>query len=76
MAVIKPLTNVEHLLTVREFEIFKLLGKGKTPREIGVILFLSPKTIATHRSNIMRKMHFKSTYELLHYAIKLDILTK
>ena len=66
----KRLTVAEVILTEREFEVFELFGEGKTPVEIGEVLCVSPKTISTHRCNIIRKMKFKSTYDLMYHAIR------
>ena len=74
MGIIKPLTHAEHILTERQLEIFLLYGKGKKPTEIAEILHISPKTVSTHRNDIMEKMGFKSTYDLLYYAIRLDFI--
>lgn len=69
MPFIKPLTCAEQVLTERQLEVYLLYGQGKGPTEIGKILFLSRKTISSHRDNIVRKMGFKSTYELTYHAI-------
>jgi len=76
MELIKHLTHAEQVLTAREIEVFILLGKGKAPTEIGGILHISPKTVSTHRNSIMHKMGFKSTYELMYYAIKSEIINQ
>lgn len=73
MQTIKRVTAAEQILTKRQFEIFLLYGQGKAPTEIGKILFISHKTVSTHRNTIKEKMGFKSTYALLYYAIKLDL---
>lgn len=71
--IIKRMTFAEQVLSHRELEVFRLYGLGNTPTEIGKLIHLSPKTISTHRCTIMRKMGFKSTYELMHHAIKSEI---
>ena len=58
------------VLTDREFEIFQLLGEGKTNQEIASQLHLSPKTVETHRINIRLKLKIKSTPELIRYAVQ------
>ena len=60
------------VLSDREFEIFQLFGQGKGPREIAAGLNLSPKTIETHRSNILRKLKLKNAVELMRYACQWD----
>lgn len=57
-------------LTDREFEVFRLIGAGKSVKEIADTLFLSPKTIEAHREHIKEKLNFKSSAELLRFAIR------
>ena len=57
-------------LTDREFEVFELLGQGKTNKEIAQQLHLSHKTVETHRLSICRKLKLRSTAELIRYAIQ------
>lgn len=57
-------------LTPREFEIFRLLGQGKAPKEIARDLSISIKTINNHRSNIREKLGFASFNDLLIYAVR------
>ncbi len=56
------------VLSDRELEMFQLFGRGKSPREIAASLHLSPKTVETHRSNILRKLKLKNAVELVRYA--------
>ncbi len=57
-------------LTNRELQILRLLGNGVKAREIAAQLYLSIKTIESHRQNIKRKLGLKSSGELLRYAIQ------
>lgn len=57
-------------LSPREREIVQLLAEGLSNKDIARQLQISVKTAETHRSNIMRKMHFGSLSELVRYAIK------
>lgn len=57
------------LLTEGEMRVFKQLGMGKSPTEAALALFLSPKTISTHRNNICCKMGFKDTNALIFYYV-------
>ena len=57
-------------LSDRELEVFQLIGKGKTMKEIGDELHLSPKTIEVHRSNIRHKLRVTSAAELVAYAAR------
>jgi DNA-binding NarL/FixJ family response regulator len=62
-------------LTDREFEILKLYAEGKSAKEIAKQLFVSTKTVGTHKQNIMEKLHLKSTVEMVRYAIKNGIVS-
>ena len=62
-------------LTPREKEILKLIAEGHSNRDIASMLFLSPATIQTHRSNIMLKLQVHSRSELTKYAISRGIIT-
>ena len=50
-------------LTSREQEIFAHLAEGHSLNPIGERLFISPKTVETHRTSIMRKLGVRSTIE-------------
>jgi two-component system response regulator NreC len=65
----KP-TRVD-LLTHREKEILKLLGEGLKNGEIAQLLSISDKTVAKHKSNIMRKLDCHTTSDLTVFAIQL-----
>jgi DNA-binding CsgD family transcriptional regulator len=56
-------------LTDRELEVFQLLGKGLKVREIADKLYLSTKTIESHREHIKQKLSLPSSSALLRYAI-------
>lgn len=58
----------ENPLTKRETEITKLLVMEHSNREIAELLFISVRTVETHRRNIMQKLHTKSVISLIHYA--------
>ncbi len=62
------MTPVERL-SGREFEVFRLIGKGLQPREIGTELFLSTKTVETHRLNMRRKLGFANASDLTRFAV-------
>jgi DNA-binding NarL/FixJ family response regulator len=56
-------------LSDREFEVFTLLVNGKTITEIAELLHLSAKTVSTHKTRILFKMHMNSLAELVQYAV-------
>jgi len=59
-----------HLLSDREFQVFRLLVAGKTVSEIAGQLTLSVKTVSTHKARIMQKMNLGNATELIRYAIQ------
>ena len=61
-------------LTPREQQITRLLAEGISTKDIADQLFISPKTVENHRSNIMNKLDLHSTMELVRYAAKLGII--
>lgn len=56
-------------LTDREFEVFRLIGEGRTTEEIAQHLHISPKTVDVHRFQIKEKLHLASSTALVHYAV-------
>ena len=56
-------------LSEREHQVFTMIGRGKTVKEIADELALSVKTISTYRTRILEKMAMKNNAELIHYAI-------
>ena len=58
------------ILSSREKEVLQLIAEGKSSKEIGEILFLSPKTVDVHRNNIMKKIELHTIPELTKYAIQ------
>lgn len=61
-------------LTPREQEVMRLLAEGFTVREIAEKLFISPKTVENHRSNLMHKLGLRSAIELVRYAARLGLI--
>jgi DNA-binding NarL/FixJ family response regulator len=57
-------------LTDRELEIFRMIGGGDSVKEIADKLFLSQKTVQAHREHIKEKLNFRSSAELLRFAIQ------
>lgn len=57
-------------LTDRELEIFKLIGQGKTTRQIAGELYVSVKTVETHRENIKSKLGIVNAAELSREAVQ------
>ncbi len=61
-------------LTPREQEVMRLLAEGFAVREIAEKLYISPKTVENHRSNLMRKLGLHNAVELVRYAARLGLI--
>lgn len=72
----QPETNADlySQLSDREKEIFKLYAEGKSTREIGEKLFISVKTVGTHKQHIFEKLELKTTADIVKYALKKGII--
>lgn len=57
-------------LTEREREVLILLAQGKTYQQIAETLYISPKTVDFHRTNLMRKLKLDNRTELTRYALQ------
>lgn len=66
--------NRQKNLSVREMEIFKLFAEGISNRSIADKLFISVRTVETHKNNIMKKIGLKTTVDLVKFAIKNNII--
>ena len=62
-------------LTPREREVLLFLAEGKTVREIAEIMAVSPKTVDTHKSRMMDKLHLDNMIDLAKYAIRRGIIS-
>jgi len=70
----EPQKEEEFRLTIRETEIVKLIGAEMSNAQIGEKLFISERTVETHRKNIFRKTGTKSVAGLMKYAFEKKIL--
>lgn len=74
LSLLKPNHNANDellkLLTEREIEIVSLVAKGLSSTEIGSQLFISPRTVDTHRNNIIQKLGVKGIPGLVKFAIE------
>ena len=61
-------------LTAREQEVMVLLAEGFSPKEVAAKLFMSPKTVENHRTNIMSKLGLHNALELVRYAARLGLV--
>jgi two-component system response regulator NreC len=64
----------EDPLSDREREVLRLLALGHTNQEIAQTLFLSVRTVETHRAHIMQKLRLSTRAELVRYALSEDLL--
>jgi two-component system response regulator NreC len=62
-------------LSSRQIEILKLWGDGLTNQEIADKLFISVRTVETHKNHIMQKLNLKSSVDLMKFAIRNNIIT-
>jgi len=62
------------LLSDREFQVFLSLAKGKRLTEVADNMSLSVKTISTYRSRLLEKLNLNTNGDLIHYAIKHELL--
>jgi DNA-binding NarL/FixJ family response regulator len=61
-------------LTASERHIVQLLAEGKSSKEVAVIQGIAVKTAETHRNNLMRKLGLHSICELVHYAVRNQVI--
>lgn len=62
-------------LTERESEVMKLLAEGRSIREISETLFISIKTVGSHKQNIFDKLEFENMAQLIKFALKNGIVS-
>lgn len=62
-------------LTEREIDIIRLIAEELSSNEIAERLFIAPKTVETHRHNIIKKLNVKNTVGIVKYAIKNGLVT-
>jgi two-component system, NarL family, response regulator NreC len=66
--------DLHDTLTNREREVLQLAAEGHTNAEIAGRLFISPRTVETHRANVLHKLGLRSQTELVRYALQRGIL--
>lgn len=77
----KKLTNTNGKITLpndltkREQEVLALVASGKSNQEVADDLFISTKTVDTHKNHILDKLGLKNTAELVKYAIKNKLIS-
>jgi two-component system invasion response regulator UvrY len=68
-----PEQALHQILSDREFQVLRLLASGKTVTEVAQELSLSVKTVSTYRARILQKLGYRTTAELIQYAIRNQI---
>lgn len=66
--------DIYETLTSREREVLQLAAEGHTTSEIATRLFISPRTVETHRANFMHKLALRTQTDLIRYALQRGIL--
>jgi DNA-binding NarL/FixJ family response regulator len=61
-------------LTPRQREVLQLLAEGRSMKEVGSLLNLTPRTVAFHKYRMMEQLKVKSTAELIQYAVRHHIV--
>ena len=67
---VKPNKPCVECLSIREIQILKMVAEGQTNQEIADSLFISIRTVESHKTHIMQKLDLKSSVELVKFAIK------
>jgi DNA-binding NarL/FixJ family response regulator len=61
-------------LTTREREVLQLAAQGRTSGDIAAQLFISPRTVESHRANLMRKLGLRNQTDLVRFALRRGLL--
>jgi DNA-binding CsgD family transcriptional regulator len=67
-------SDIYHTLTSREREVLQLAAEGRSTAQIAKDLFISPRTVETHRGNVMKKLALRSQTDLVRFAIRKRII--
>ncbi len=70
-----PSTDPYETLTTREREVLHLVAEGHANVQIAARLGISPRTVETHRANLMRKLNLQSHADLVRYAIRRGLIS-
>jgi DNA-binding NarL/FixJ family response regulator len=61
-------------LTTRQREVLQLLAEGRSMKEVGAILNLTPRTVAFHKYRMMEQLRLKTSAELVQFAVKQGVV--
>jgi DNA-binding NarL/FixJ family response regulator len=70
------LRSKEEIFSQREREVLNLLSQGRSSKEIADALFITERTVESHRKNMIEKGKVKNTVELIAYASSLGVIKK
>lgn len=62
------------VLTPREREIVKLIAEGRSTKDIASLLVISPKTVDSHRTNVLQKLEMQDRTQLTRYALRIGLI--
>lgn len=65
----------ESLLSKREMEVLRLFAQGLTNQEIADKLFISIRTVESHKNHIMQRLELKTTVDLIKFALRNNLVT-
>jgi two-component system response regulator NreC len=65
-----------HTLTAREREVLQMTAEGQSGIEIAERLFISPRTVESHRANLMRKLGLRNLKDVVRYAVQKGVLPR
>lgn len=71
----KKVSHHSFQITNREQEILQLIVDGLTSKEIAQKLYISPRTVDTHRANLMQKLELNNIAELVRFAIENELVS-
>jgi DNA-binding NarL/FixJ family response regulator len=74
----KPIVGQPHglaTLTARQREVLQLVAEGLTTKQAAARLHLSPKTIETHRQQLMARLNLSSVADLTRFAVREGVVT-
>ncbi len=69
-----PLNSAVENITKRELEVLQLIVQGHTSQAIADKLFISPRTVDTHRANLMQKLEINNAAGLVRFAMEHDLV--
>jgi DNA-binding NarL/FixJ family response regulator len=65
-----------HKLSARQREVLQMIAEGRSTKEIGELLHISPKTVETHRAELMRRLDIFDVAGLTRYAMREGLISE